>query len=51
MGKLYARLRAKTAFKTDARLRLIGEVLSGIEVIKMYVWEKLFINYVNKVRR
>ena len=42
MGKQFGRLRVKTASKTDRRIRLMNEIFSGIQVIKMYCWEKPF---------
>lgn len=40
MGKKVSKFRKETANKTDKRLRLMNELISGIEVIKMYTWEK-----------
>lgn len=34
----------------DNRIRLMNEILSGIEVIKMYVWEKAFLKLIANVR-
>ncbi|XP_067014322.2 ATP-binding cassette subfamily C member 4 [Anabrus simplex] len=50
-GKLSAIFRRKTAFKTDKRVRLMDEILSGIQVIKMYAWEKPFSKLVILARR
>ncbi|PSN33294.1 hypothetical protein C0J52_21150, partial [Blattella germanica] len=51
LGKLIARLRKKVAVRTDERMRLMNEIVSGIQVIKMYAWEKPFAKLVEKVRR
>jgi ATP-binding cassette subfamily C (CFTR/MRP) protein 4 len=51
MGKKYSELRLKTASKTDERVRLTNEILSGIQVVKMYTWEDLFVGFVNTLRR
>ncbi|KAK6195726.1 hypothetical protein SNE40_001091 [Patella caerulea] len=51
MGKLFSRLRLKTAAQTDKRVRIMNEIISGMRVIKMYCWEKPFEELVKKVRR
>ncbi|KAB0797840.1 hypothetical protein PPYR_08833 [Photinus pyralis] len=37
LAKLIAKFRFKMAYKTDERIRLMNEVISGIQVIKMYL--------------
>lgn len=44
-------LRLKTALITDERIRLMNEIIQGIQVIKMYSWEKAFGKMIEKVRR
>ncbi|XP_072936015.1 ATP-binding cassette sub-family C member 4-like [Epargyreus clarus] len=51
MSKLAARLRMKTACKTDERVRIMDEIISGMQVIKMYAWEKPFEQVVATARK
>jgi hypothetical protein len=50
LGKLIAKLRNKIAVRTDERMRLMTEIVSGIQVIKMYAWEKPFAKLVEVAR-
>ncbi|KAI5269184.1 Multidrug Resistance-Associated Protein 4 [Manis pentadactyla] len=50
-GKLFSSLRSKTAAFTDARIRTMNEVITGIRIIKMYAWEKSFAELVTNLRR
>ncbi|XP_045455226.1 ATP-binding cassette sub-family C member 4-like [Melitaea cinxia] len=51
MSKLAAKLRMKTAYKTDERVRIMDEIISGMQVIKMYAWEKPFEKIVAMARK
>ncbi|XP_011301174.1 probable multidrug resistance-associated protein lethal(2)03659 [Fopius arisanus] len=50
-GKLSSIFRLQTAIKTDERVRLMDEIISGVQVIKMYAWEKPFCAMIELARR
>nr|KAH0807352.1 hypothetical protein GEV33_015439 [Tenebrio molitor] len=50
LSKKISTNRMRVALKTDYRIRLMNDVVSGIQVIKMYAWEKPFSRLVNLAR-
>lgn len=51
LGNMTSSRRGKIAQKTDERIRLMHELLTGIQAIKMYCWEKPFSSVINNARR
>lgn len=51
LSRLQAKLRLRIALKTDERVRVMNEVITGIQVIKMYAWEKPFEKLVETARK
>lgn len=51
IGKKAAQLRLRTTKRTDFRVKIMNEIILGIQVIKMYTWEKSFATMVDKIRK
>ncbi|XP_017848989.2 multidrug resistance-associated protein 4 [Drosophila busckii] len=51
LSKLTSKLRMRIAERTDARVGIMNELVQGIQVIKMYAWEKPFQAVVAEARR
>lgn len=49
-GKLTSIYRLKATLKTDVRIRFMDEIISGMQVIKMYAWEKPFTKLITRAR-
>nr|CAH7760502.1 unnamed protein product [Callosobruchus chinensis] len=50
LGKLISKFRLRIALRTDHRVRLMNEVITGIQVIKTYTWEAAFSKAVDLAR-
>ncbi|KAJ7297173.1 hypothetical protein O6H91_02G139200 [Diphasiastrum complanatum] len=50
IAKAVGRIRTKALQATDARVRLTGEILVGLRVVKFYGWTKVFLGKVNVLR-
>lgn len=51
IGKRSGALRLKCTKRTDFRVKIMNEILYGIQVIKMYAWEKSFAKMVDQIRK
>lgn len=51
MGKMAASYRLKMVGITDSRIRIMNELVQGIQIIKMYAWERPFAKLIDKIRK
>ncbi|PZC73708.1 hypothetical protein B5X24_HaOG200327 [Helicoverpa armigera] len=51
LSNLQGKLRAKIASRTDQRVKVMSELVGGVQVIKMYAWEKPFEKLVDQLRK
>eukprot|EP00111_Clytia_hemisphaerica_P004457 TCONS_00012747-protein len=50
-GKTFAKLRSKTVGKTDQRVNTMNEIISSMQVTKMYTWENSFAKMISDIRK
>ena len=50
LTKAQKRLKADEALKNDERMKLLSEMVMGIDTIKAYAWEEHYGNKVKEVR-
>ncbi|XP_055309579.1 probable multidrug resistance-associated protein lethal(2)03659 isoform X2 [Sitodiplosis mosellana] len=50
MGKMTANYRYHLVGHTDSRIRIMNEIIQGIQTIKIYAWEKPFGQFVDRIR-
>lgn len=51
MGKMTAKYRFRLSNKIDNRIRVMNEIIQGIQIIKVYAWEKPFAKIVDAMRK
>ncbi|CAG4922635.1 unnamed protein product [Colias eurytheme] len=51
LSNLQGTLRGKIAKRTDERVKVMSELVNGVQVIKMYAWEKPFEKLVDRLRK
>lgn len=51
VAKMSANIRFETAKRTDERVRFMDQIISGVQVIKMYAWEEPFSRVIAEARR
>lgn len=51
LSHISSKLRLRVAIRTDNRVGIMNEIIQGIQVIKMYAWEKPFQYVVAEARR
>ncbi|CAE1178316.1 ABCC5 [Acanthosepion pharaonis] len=51
LSRYIANVRSETVFLTDERVRKMSEIVNSIKLIKMYAWEKPFMESVMAIRK
>lgn len=50
LGRIYVSLRRKAAIWSDSRVKLLSQLIEGIRVLKMHVWESPYLSLVHSLR-
>ena len=50
-GYLFGRFRNLQSITADERINITDQIIRGMHVIKLYVWEKSFMEYISEIRR
>ena len=50
LGRIYVSLRRKAALWSDSRVKLLSQLIEGIRVLKMHVWESPYLSLVHSLR-
>lgn len=51
MGKMTAKYRFRLSGKIDSRIRVMNEIIQGIQIIKVYAMEEFFAKIVDAMRK
>lgn len=51
MGKLTAKYRYHVVKQSDQRIRIVNEIIQGIQTIKLYAWELPFLKAIQQIRK
>ena len=51
IGILFGYLKSLQSKTTDNRIRLMDQIIRGMNIIKFYVWERPFRKYINRIRK
>lgn len=51
IGKMAAKYRLQTTQCSDKRVKVMKEILHGIQLIKMYTWELAYCRVIDKIRK
>lgn len=50
LGRAFGRYRMESTLKSDERVKVMGELIDSIGIIKMYAWEEFFVKNISAMR-